>query len=79
MERQVPKLTGWVEENIEETLTYFRLPLAHRKHMKSTNMLERLNEEDGPAANNCRTSARGAGGRLYPSPPSTWKHWRVIR
>jgi len=40
-----PKLTGWVEENIEETLTYFRPPLAHRKHMKSTNMLERLNEE----------------------------------
>lgn len=40
-----PKLTGWVEENIEETLTYFRLPLQHRKHMKSTNMLERLNEE----------------------------------
>ena len=31
-----PKLTGWVEENIEETLTYFRLPLAYRKHMKST-------------------------------------------
>jgi len=40
-----PNLTGWVEENIEETLTYFRLPLAHRKHMKSTSMLERLNEE----------------------------------
>jgi transposase-like protein len=40
-----PKLTGWVEDNIEETLTYFRLPLVHRKHMKSTNMLERLNEE----------------------------------
>lgn len=40
-----PQLTGWVEENIEETLTYFRLPLAHRKYMKSTNMLERLNEE----------------------------------
>src|SRR5205823_11771973 len=39
------KLVAWVEENIEETLTYFRLPLAHRKHMKSTNMLERLNEE----------------------------------
>lgn len=37
-----PKLAGW-EDNIEETLTYFRLPLAHR--MKSTNMLERLNEE----------------------------------
>lgn len=40
------KLTGWVEDNLEETLTYFRLPLVHRKHMKSTNnMLERLNEE----------------------------------
>jgi putative transposase len=35
----------WVEENIEETLTYYRLPLAHHKHMKSTNMLERLNQE----------------------------------
>jgi putative transposase len=40
-----PKLTTWVEDNIEETLTYYRLPLAHHKHMKSTNMLERLNQE----------------------------------
>jgi len=39
------KLCDWVEENIEETLTYYRLPLAHHKHMKSTNMLERLNQE----------------------------------
>lgn len=40
-----PKLTGWVEENIEETFTYYRLPRQHHKHMKSTNMLERFNEE----------------------------------
>jgi putative transposase len=40
-----PKLCGWVEDNIEETLSYYRLPLAHHKHMKSTNMLERLNQE----------------------------------
>lgn len=40
-----PKLCDWVEENIEETLAFYRLPLAHHKHMKSTNMLERLNEE----------------------------------
>ena len=40
-----PKLTSWVEENLEETLTYYRLPLPHHKHMKSTNMLERLNQE----------------------------------
>jgi putative transposase len=40
-----PKLVTWVEENIEETLTFYRLPLQHHKHLKSTNMLERLNEE----------------------------------
>ena len=40
-----PKLCTWVEDNIEETLTFYRLPLAHHKHMKSTNMLERLNQE----------------------------------
>jgi putative transposase len=40
-----PKLCDWVEVNIEETLTFYRLPLQHHKHMKSTNMLERFNEE----------------------------------
>ncbi|MBV8242212.1 MAG: IS256 family transposase [Hyphomicrobiales bacterium] len=40
-----PKLCDWAEDNIEETLTYYRLPLGHHKHMKSTNMLERLNQE----------------------------------
>ena len=40
-----PKLCDWVEANIEETLTFYRLPLSHHKHMKSTNMLERQNEE----------------------------------
>lgn len=40
-----PKLCDWVEENIEETFTYYRLPHQHHKHMKSTNMLERQNEE----------------------------------
>jgi len=40
-----PKLCDWAEENIEETLSFYKLPLAHRKHLKSTNMLERLNEE----------------------------------
>jgi transposase-like protein len=40
-----PKLVDWVENNIVETLTFYRLPRAHHKHLKSTNMLERLNEE----------------------------------
>lgn len=40
-----PKLVDWVEETIEETFTFYRLPRRHHKHLKSTNMLERLNEE----------------------------------
>jgi putative transposase len=40
-----PKLVSWVEDNIEETLTYFRLPYPHHRNLKSTNMLERFNEE----------------------------------
>ena len=39
------KLCQWVEDNIEETLAFYRLPQSHHKHLKSTNMLERLNEE----------------------------------
>ncbi|MFM8354199.1 MAG: IS256 family transposase, partial [Gammaproteobacteria bacterium] len=40
-----PKLVDWVESNIGETLSFYRLPRAHHKHLQSTNMLERLNEE----------------------------------
>jgi putative transposase len=40
-----PKLCEWVEGNIEETLTFYWLPQEHHKHTKSTNMLERINEE----------------------------------
>jgi transposase-like protein len=43
--QKYPKLCCWVEENIGETFTFYHLPLQHHKHMKSTNMLERLNEE----------------------------------
>jgi putative transposase len=40
-----PKLCEWVEKNIEETWTFYRLPHEHHKHLKSTNMLERINQE----------------------------------
>jgi putative transposase len=40
-----PQLCSWVEDHIEETLTFYRLPRQHHKHLKSTNLLERLNEE----------------------------------
>ena len=50
-----PKLTPWVEEQIEEpersgdsrrqTFTFYRLPHTHHKHLKSTNLLERFHQE----------------------------------
>jgi len=43
--RRYPKLCDWVESNIEETLTFYRLPRQHHKNLKSTNLLERLMEE----------------------------------
>ena len=43
--KRYQKLCDWVEGNIEETLTFYRLPRQHHKNMKSTNLLERLNEE----------------------------------
>jgi len=39
------KLCAWVEETIEETWTFYRSPREHHKHLKSTNLLERLNQE----------------------------------
>jgi putative transposase len=44
-QQKYPKLCAWVEDNMDETLSFYKLPLQHHKHLKSTNMLERLNEE----------------------------------
>jgi putative transposase len=63
------KLVGWVEENVEETLTYYRLPLAHHKHMKSTNMLERLNQE---------LKRRTLVVRIFPNPASCLRLSRAL-
>ena len=38
-----PRLTDWVEDNIEQTWTFYRLPPKYHKHLKSMNMLEQLN------------------------------------
>ena len=40
-----PTLCEWVEANIFETLSFYKLPQLHHKHLKSTNMLERMNQE----------------------------------
>ena len=44
-QERYPELTDWVEEHIEETFPFYRLPRQHHKHMQSTNMLERFNGE----------------------------------
>jgi transposase-like protein len=38
-------VTDWDEATIGETLTFLLLPRQHHKHLTSTNLLERLNEE----------------------------------
>jgi transposase-like protein len=40
-----PKLADWLETNAPESLTVFHLPEAHRKKLRTTNSLERLNKE----------------------------------
>lgn len=44
-ETKYAKLCAWAEEAIEETFAFYRLPPQHQKHLKSTNVLERFNEE----------------------------------
>jgi len=45
LEEKYPKVATWIDENIESCFTVFHLPVEHRRKMKSTNMLERFNEE----------------------------------
>jgi putative transposase len=63
------KLVDWVENNIEETLSFYRLPLPHHKHMKSSNMLERLNQE---------IKRRTLVVRIFPNPRSCLRLVRAL-
>lgn len=40
-----PKLAEWIDANIPESLTVLRLPPAHRRRLRTTNLLERQNKE----------------------------------
>lgn len=40
-----PEFCQWLEENIEETLTVFAFPESHRRKIRTSNALERLNQE----------------------------------
>lgn len=40
-----PKLSAWLGQNFAEGLTIFAVPRGHRRRLRTSNMLERLNEE----------------------------------
>jgi transposase-like protein len=42
---KAPMLAEWLEANAVEGLTVFALPPSHRRRLRTSNMLERLNEE----------------------------------
>jgi putative transposase len=43
--RSTPKLAAWLEENLPQGLTVFSLPAAHQKRLRTSNALERVNQE----------------------------------
>jgi transposase-like protein len=43
--QSAPKLSAWLEVNVPEALTVLSLPGAHRRKLRTTNMLERINKE----------------------------------
>lgn len=40
-----PSLSAWMEENLAEGLTVFDFPRGHRRFIRTTNGLERVNKE----------------------------------
>ena len=40
-----PKLAAWMEENLPQGLTVFALPPAHQRRLRTSNALERVNQE----------------------------------
>lgn len=43
--KAAPKLVAWAEENLPEGFTVFSFSPSHRRRLRTTNLLERLNEE----------------------------------
>ena len=44
-QKAAPKLANWAEEALPQGFTVFSLPPAHRRRLRTTNLVERLNEE----------------------------------
>ena len=43
--KSAPKLAQWLEDNLPEGFTVFDLPATHRRRMRTSNPLERVNME----------------------------------
>ena len=43
--KPAPRLATWMEENLPEGFTVFSLPPAHRRRLRTSNLLERLSRE----------------------------------
>ena len=44
-QKSAPKLAAWLSANVPDGLTVFTLPAAHRRRLRTSNLLERLNKE----------------------------------
>lgn len=44
-EKTAPKLAAWISQNVPEGLAIFTFPETHRRRLRTSNMLERLNKE----------------------------------
>ena len=40
-----PRLSAWLEDDLSEGFTVFDFPLEHRRSIRTTNSLERINKE----------------------------------
>ena len=44
-EKIAPRFSDWLENNIEEGMTFYQFPQSHRKRIRTSNALERLHQE----------------------------------
>ncbi len=44
-EKTAPKLAQWAEENLPEGFTVLNFPEPHRRRLRTSNVIERLNKE----------------------------------
>lgn len=44
-QKSAPKLAAWLDGNVGESLAVFDFPAAHRKRLRTSNLLERINKE----------------------------------